>query len=131
MFSLLLYLERIFSLYVYWVHDTYLQRCNEKPQVVNDYEAGRGIPNQAIIGKMERVLGKINFYWTIFSVFYKRFYFFVLGISSIISVFFFFCVYVNLIDLKKTVTKNEQKRHFQKFKNFSCCTYLFCKQSSA
>lgn len=25
---------------------------------MNDYEAGRGIPNQAIIGKMERALGK-------------------------------------------------------------------------
>ncbi|KAL1130997.1 hypothetical protein AAG570_012236 [Ranatra chinensis] len=32
-------------------------KINEKPQVINDYEAGRGIPNQAIIGKMERVLG--------------------------------------------------------------------------
>ena len=29
----------------------------EKPQVVNDYEAGKAIPNQQILGKMERVLG--------------------------------------------------------------------------
>jgi len=29
----------------------------EKPQVVNDYEAGRAIPNQAILGKLERALG--------------------------------------------------------------------------
>lgn len=35
----------------------YFQRCNEKPQVINDYEAGRGIPNQAVIGKIERALG--------------------------------------------------------------------------
>lgn len=30
---------------------------NEKTQVINDYEAGRGIPNQMVIGKIERVLG--------------------------------------------------------------------------
>lgn len=29
----------------------------EKQQVVNDYEAGRGIPNNLILSKMERVLG--------------------------------------------------------------------------
>jgi len=29
----------------------------EKPQVVNDYEAGRAIPNQVIIGKLERAIG--------------------------------------------------------------------------
>jgi putative transcription factor len=32
-------------------------RINEKPQVVNDYEAGRAIPNQAVISKLERALG--------------------------------------------------------------------------
>lgn len=32
-------------------------KINEKPQIVNDYEAGRGIPNNIILGKMERVLG--------------------------------------------------------------------------
>jgi len=32
-------------------------KINEKPQVINDYEAGRGIPNNIILGKMERVLG--------------------------------------------------------------------------
>lgn len=31
---------------------------NEKPQVINDYEAGRGIPNQVVIGKIERAIGK-------------------------------------------------------------------------
>lgn len=32
-------------------------RINEKPQVINDYEAGRAIPNQVILGKLERTLG--------------------------------------------------------------------------
>jgi len=32
-------------------------KVNEKAQVINDYEAGRGIPNQLVIGKIERVLG--------------------------------------------------------------------------
>jgi len=29
----------------------------EKPQVVNDYEAGRGIPNQTVLAKLERAIG--------------------------------------------------------------------------
>uniref|UniRef100_A0A6B2EHL3 Putative transcription factor mbf1 n=1 Tax=Phlebotomus kandelakii TaxID=1109342 RepID=A0A6B2EHL3_9DIPT len=29
----------------------------EKPQVVNEYEGGRGIPNNVVLAKMERVLG--------------------------------------------------------------------------
>lgn len=41
-------------------HPVSFQKINEKPQIVNDYEAGRGIPNQAIIGKMERALGEFN-----------------------------------------------------------------------
>ncbi|XP_015122392.1 endothelial differentiation-related factor 1 homolog [Diachasma alloeum] len=32
-------------------------KVNEKVQVINDYEAGRGIPNQLVIGKIEKVLG--------------------------------------------------------------------------
>ncbi|GBN76004.1 hypothetical protein AVEN_136306-1, partial [Araneus ventricosus] len=32
-------------------------RINEKPQVINDYEAGRAVPNQQILTKVERVLG--------------------------------------------------------------------------
>ena len=32
-------------------------QINEKPQVVNEYEQGKAIPNQQIIGKMERTLG--------------------------------------------------------------------------
>ncbi|KAI9268230.1 multi protein bridging factor 1-domain-containing protein [Phascolomyces articulosus] len=33
------------------------QKINEKPQVVNDYESGRAIPNQQVLGKLERALG--------------------------------------------------------------------------
>jgi len=32
-------------------------KINEKPQVVNDYEAGKAIPNQQLMSKLERVLG--------------------------------------------------------------------------
>ncbi|XP_072016019.1 endothelial differentiation-related factor 1 homolog [Amphiura filiformis] len=32
-------------------------RINEKPQVINDYEAGRAIPNQQVLAKIERVIG--------------------------------------------------------------------------
>ncbi|XP_022109782.1 endothelial differentiation-related factor 1-like [Acanthaster planci] len=32
-------------------------KINEKPQVINDYEAGRAIPNQAILAKIERAIG--------------------------------------------------------------------------
>ncbi len=37
-----------------------LQKINEKPQVINDYEAGRAIPNQQILGKLERALGELQ-----------------------------------------------------------------------
>lgn len=36
---------------------SFMQKICEKPQVVNDYEAGRGIPNNVILGKIERVIG--------------------------------------------------------------------------
>lgn len=32
-------------------------KINEKPQVITDYESGRGIPNNIIIGKIEKVIG--------------------------------------------------------------------------
>jgi len=32
-------------------------KINEKPQVINDYEAGRAIPNNQILSKVERVIG--------------------------------------------------------------------------
>ncbi|KAJ4768019.1 Multiprotein-bridging factor 1 [Rhynchospora pubera] len=33
------------------------QLINEKPQVIQEYESGKAIPNQQIIGKLERALG--------------------------------------------------------------------------
>jgi putative transcription factor len=32
-------------------------KINEKPQVVTEYETGKGVPNAAILAKMENVLG--------------------------------------------------------------------------
>lgn len=32
-------------------------KINEKPNVINDYEAGRAVPNQQLLGKIERVIG--------------------------------------------------------------------------
>jgi len=40
-----------------WTQKELATRICEKPQVVNDYEAGRAIPNQQILAKMERELG--------------------------------------------------------------------------
>ena len=40
-----------------WTQKELATKISEKPQVVNDYEAGRGIPNPAILAKMERALG--------------------------------------------------------------------------
>jgi putative transcription factor len=34
-----------------------LQIINEKPQVIQEYESGKAIPNQQIIVKLERALG--------------------------------------------------------------------------
>lgn len=36
----------------------HFQKVNEKPQVIADYECGKAIPNNQIMGKIERVLGK-------------------------------------------------------------------------
>lgn len=33
------------------------QKINEKPSILQDYEAGRAIPNAQILAKLERVLG--------------------------------------------------------------------------
>jgi transcriptional regulator with XRE-family HTH domain len=35
----------------------WLQIINDKPQVIQEYESGKAIPNQQIIGKLERALG--------------------------------------------------------------------------
>ena len=44
----------------------FIQRINEKPQIVNDYEAGRAIPNQQIINKLERVVGELLYFYDVF-----------------------------------------------------------------
>nr|GEU34271.1 multiprotein-bridging factor 1c [Tanacetum cinerariifolium] len=33
------------------------KRINERPQVVQEYENGKAVPNQGVLAKMERVLG--------------------------------------------------------------------------
>eukprot|EP00745_Piridium_sociabile_P008563 TRINITY_DN157912_c0_g1_i1.p1 TRINITY_DN157912_c0_g1~~TRINITY_DN157912_c0_g1_i1.p1 ORF type:complete len:145 (-),score=41.20 TRINITY_DN157912_c0_g1_i1:290-724(-) len=33
------------------------QKINEKQQVINDYEAGKAIPNNQVMGKLERAVG--------------------------------------------------------------------------
>lgn len=33
------------------------QLINEKPQIIQEYESGKAIPNQQIISKLERALG--------------------------------------------------------------------------
>jgi hypothetical protein len=33
------------------------QQINEKPQIIQEYESGKAIPNNQIIAKLERVLG--------------------------------------------------------------------------
>lgn len=32
-------------------------KINEKPQVIGEYESGKAVPNQQVLGKLERVLG--------------------------------------------------------------------------
>jgi putative transcription factor len=39
-----------------WSQKELATKVNEKPQVINDYEAGRGIPNQVVIGKIEKAI---------------------------------------------------------------------------
>lgn len=34
-----------------------MQLINEKPQIIQEYESGKAIPNQQIISKLERALG--------------------------------------------------------------------------
>lgn len=40
----------------------FLQKINEKPQVIADYEAGKAIPNNQVMGKIERAIGKTQLY---------------------------------------------------------------------
>ncbi|KAI9143016.1 hypothetical protein BKA69DRAFT_1123486 [Paraphysoderma sedebokerense] len=40
-----------------WTQKDLGVKVNEKQTIINDYEAGRAIPNQQILGKLERALG--------------------------------------------------------------------------
>ena len=33
------------------------QQINEKPQIIQEYESGKAMPDQKIMSKMERILG--------------------------------------------------------------------------
>lgn len=55
----MLYPASIRFIWFFYVENCWLslQKICEKPQVIGDYEAGRGIPNNDILGKIERVIG--------------------------------------------------------------------------
>uniref|UniRef100_A0A914VGC1 HTH cro/C1-type domain-containing protein n=1 Tax=Plectus sambesii TaxID=2011161 RepID=A0A914VGC1_9BILA len=40
-----------------WSQKDLATKINEKPQIVAEYENGKALPNQEILGKMERILG--------------------------------------------------------------------------
>ncbi|XP_050301803.1 endothelial differentiation-related factor 1 homolog [Anthonomus grandis grandis] len=40
-----------------WSQKELATKINEKPQIITDYEAGKGIPNNVILGKIERAIG--------------------------------------------------------------------------
>merc|ERR550519_2550819 len=40
-----------------WSQKELATKINEKPQIINDYEAAKAIPNQQILSKLERNLG--------------------------------------------------------------------------
>ncbi|RZC09477.1 Multiprotein-bridging factor 1a isoform C [Glycine soja] len=58
---LVVYYRSLYFPYLYLgiINDVhcYLQLINEKPQVIQEYESGKAIPNQQIISKLERALG--------------------------------------------------------------------------
>lgn len=41
-----------------------LQKINEKPQVIADYESGKAIPNNQVLGKIERAIGECESHHT-------------------------------------------------------------------
>ena len=53
-----------------------MQKINEKPQVVNEYEAGKAIPNQQIIAKLERAVGVYQFNHKSFCLYFFLFLYF-------------------------------------------------------
>jgi len=40
-----------------WTQKDLATRINEKPQIVQEYEQGKAVPNQNILGKIERAIG--------------------------------------------------------------------------
>uniref|UniRef100_A0A2P2HW96 Endothelial differentiation-related factor 1-like n=1 Tax=Hirondellea gigas TaxID=1518452 RepID=A0A2P2HW96_9CRUS len=40
-----------------WTQKDLATFINEKPQVIQEYEQSKGVPNQAILGKIERAIG--------------------------------------------------------------------------
>lgn len=40
-----------------WTQKDLATKINEKPTVISEYESGKALPNQQILGKLERVLG--------------------------------------------------------------------------
>jgi hypothetical protein len=47
----------IIELRTYFDSVCLLQLVNEKPQVIQEYESGKAIPNPQVLSKMSRVLG--------------------------------------------------------------------------
>ncbi|KAG7175842.1 Endothelial differentiation-related factor 1-like, partial [Homarus americanus] len=41
-----------------WTQKDLATRINEKPQVIQEYEQGKAVPNQNVLGKIERAIGK-------------------------------------------------------------------------
>ena len=50
----------IFKLFGHFALPLQFQKINEKPQVVNEYESGKAIPNNQVMSKLERALGKAS-----------------------------------------------------------------------
>lgn len=46
----------------------FLQKINEKPQVIADYESGKAIPNNQVMGKIERAIGEISHFYSFESI---------------------------------------------------------------
>lgn len=54
----LFFLKKIFfALLLVTFGICFSQMINEKPQVIQEYESGKAIPNQQVISKLERALG--------------------------------------------------------------------------
>jgi len=49
------------------VHVLPLQSINEKPQVIQEYECGKAIPNPQVLSKLSRILGVQLKKWAVVS----------------------------------------------------------------